>query len=385
MRQVAIFNEILTAYSNDMIHVEPEAMTSFNLNHTPVTCGLINASDTYFDGSLPENRHSVLVRKKAFSCNYRDKAMALSAKQQVDRFAEKNQAKFFTLGSEFVGEVVAIGSEVESLSLGDQVIGNGNYPYSDYEQARPGLPTNHGSKELEIFHFSKLIKVPDTMPVEVAASFPIGGQTVYSMIRKLNLQPGEKVLVTAATSNTSLFAINVLKQLPVSVYAITTRADFNQQLLDMGVEQVFVVERGLKSLLQDDTIASFVRQNGLFNAVIDPFFDIYLAPVVDVMAIEGRYITCGMYGQGNVGEAHEISKLNKNLDHIMGMAMMKNINLIGNCIGRTEDLANAIQDYADGKWEVVIDSIFQENQVNEFFERTFNSADRFGKVVYKYA
>jgi NADPH:quinone reductase-like Zn-dependent oxidoreductase len=384
MRQIAIFNEMIKDAHPGMLQINPETIQSFSLNYIPVTCGMVNVNDTAFDAADIINYERVLVQKQAFSCNYRDKSLILTAKQAIDNFAAKQQVKYFALGSEFVGEVVAVGAGVTQLAVGDRVIGNGSYPYSEHENAKPGLPTNHGSKELEVFHFGKLIKIPDSMPMEVAASFPIGGQTVYSMIRKLELQPGEKVLVTAATSNTSLFAINALKQLPVRVFALTTRPDFERQLKDLGVEEVFVVKRGLPHLLQDPTISKFVSDKGAFNAVIDPFFDIYLHQVMHVIALEGRYVTCGMYHQPHIGGQKENDTQRNVLSLAMLIAMTRNIKIIGNCIGKTEDLERAMQDYADGKLEVIVDSVYREHRVQEFFERSFNSTDRFGKVVFAY-
>lgn len=383
MRQVAVFNEIMTRHSNGKAQVESGKLQSFLLNENSITCGLINAGDTNFDGALPENYDKVLVRKKAFSCNYRDKSLVVKAQLMIDSCAEKNQAKYYTVGSEFAAEVVAVGQEVQNLKVGDQVIGNGNYPFSDYEEAKPGLPTNHGSKELEIFHFSKLVKVPSSMSPEIAAGFPIGGQTVYSMIRKLELKAGEKVLVTAATSNTSLFAISALKHLPVKVSAITTKPDFVQELKELGADEVFVIERGLESIAQDDIIREYVRANGLYDAVIDPFFDIYLPQVIDAIGLEGRYVTCGLYGQPHVVKS-EGQRPPINLQRVMMMAMLRNIKLMGNCIGKTSDLENAVADFAAGKLEVVIDSVFQNDNVSEFFDKSFNATKRFGKVVYKY-
>ncbi|MEM9824699.1 MAG: zinc-binding alcohol dehydrogenase family protein, partial [Bacteroidota bacterium] len=303
MKQVAVFHQQISDFARGAIDVSPQGVQSFDLNKNLITCGLLEMKDTYFDGNQADNRNKVWIRKKAFSCNYRDKALIIQAKHSIDSFSKKKKAKYYTLGSEFVGEVVDMGADVQGLQIGDHVIGNGNYPFSGYDKVAPGVPTNHGSKELEKFHFSKVIRVPKSMPLEVAASFPIGGQTTYSMIRKLNLKAGEKVLVTAATSNTSLFAINALRRLPVEVYAVTTRESFKSRLEQLGVQQVFVVERGLKSLIEDQAIGSFIKANGGFNAVIDPFFDIYLGQAMDVIAMEGRYVTCGMYAQPLVGEA----------------------------------------------------------------------------------
>ncbi len=68
---------------------------------------------------------------------------------------------------------------------------------------------------------------------------------------------------------------------------------------------------------------------------------------------------------------------------IFGTMLVNNIQIIGNCLGKTEDLQNAIQDYASGSFNVAID-VFSGKQVGEFFERTYNAKHRFGKVVYRY-
>ena len=384
MRQLAIFHEKLKEQPAPSIRIAPENIQSFSLNSNPVTTGLVETRDTVFDPGLPENRQKVLIRKRAFSCNYRDKAVLLSARNQLEKMAEKDQIRYYSLGSEFSAEVVSVGTDVQSLKPGDRVIGNGNYPFSDYEGVNPGLPTNHGSKELEVFHFSKLVKIPDSMPDEIAAGFPIGGQTCYSMIRKLRLCPGERVLVTAATSNTSLFAIAALKNLPVTVCAITTRDTYTDRLKALGADEVFVVSRGLTSLANDPAIRSFVQEHGSFNAVIDPFFDIYLNRVIGVMDLEARYTTCGMYFQPGVGDEKEVNGGFNHLMRVMSLAMIRNIQLIGNCIGKTADLEQALRDYDEGKLEVVIDSVYQNDQAAAFFERSFNSPDRFGKVIFKY-
>ena len=69
---------------------------------------------------------------------------------------------------------------------------------------------------------------------------------------------------------------------------------------------------------------------------------------------------------------------------IMGYAMINNIQIIGNCMGYTADLQKAIGEYVNGCLNITVDSVFKNNQVGDFFERTYKAKDRFGKVVYQY-
>lgn len=94
------------------------------------------------------------------------------------------------------------------------------------------------------------------------------------------------------------------------------------------------------------------------------------------------YISCGLVvdlssrGQADVEE--------NGLQIAMGAAIMKNLSIMGNCLGLTEDLEHALVDFASGKLEVPIDSVFSGEQTNEFLHRTFSDRERFGKVVYTY-
>ncbi len=373
-RQVAICNDAIQQYIPDN-----HTLQHFSLHATTVPCGMVATPFKAFDPQSDRYADYVLLKKKAFSCNYRDKSILLDRLERLEELGLKSQPKFYALGSEFSAEIISTGKNVKTLSEGDRVIGNGNYP-SEHPDARPGLPSNNGSKEFEVLHYSKVIKIPDTMPWDVAACFTIGAQTSYSMIRKLQIQPGDKVLVTSATSNTSLFAINALKKFNVEVYAVTTRDTFENRLLDMGVRDVFVVKPETPLIEHPKIIQNIKSSQRPFSAVIDPFFDIYFEKVVDVMGMGARYTTCGLY--------HQHLKMKKDYDNNLSTALAKvllmNITIFGNCLGSTQDLQNALDDYQNGVLQVTMDETFSGDEVEAFFDRTFNSKARFGKVSFTY-
>jgi len=376
MRQLAVFNDSLFS-STGFHNLSCLDETKIRLGDELLNIGLIKSDPI----SLPATASdSVLIKKLAFSCNFRDKGIATMAKSFLDEFAMKGQVKFYPIGSEFCGRVVEVGSNVHALKVGDRVIGNGNFPFSGVEGLKPGLPTNRGSKELEIFHQAKLIKIPDNMTDVEAAAFPIGGQTAYSMIRRLNLQENESVLITASSSNTSLFAINRLVNLPVKVYALTSSQKFVDRLHQLGVDDVFLVDRSEKSLHEFPKINSHIEANGFFDAVIDPFFDIYLKKLIHCMNFNSRYITCGFHNQ--ISDKNNVR--DGSLSEVLSTAMTRNISIMGNCIGKTQDLENALQDYKNNKLNVIIDSVFKGNEISQFLDYSFNRGNRFVKIIYQY-
>ncbi len=72
------------------------------------------------------------------------------------------------------------------------------------------------------------------------------------------------------------------------------------------------------------------------------------------------------------------------LTSLLQTAIMKNLSIVGNCIGLSDGLERALSDYAAGALLVVTDSVFTGDDVAPFLNRTFNDRERFGKVVYAY-
>ncbi|QZZ21562.1 zinc-binding alcohol dehydrogenase family protein [Leptothermofonsia sichuanensis E412] len=373
MRHIAICGDNVHA-----LVAQPGFVTTVKIDGVPVHCGLIYTRDTQFDNQSPENALKVLVKIKAFSCNYRDKALIL-------RTATQAPAHWFNvIGSEFVGEVIDAGAEVTGFQVGDRVIGNNAYPDSGVEGLPAGVPTNQASKEYRVFHQAKLIKVPPEMPDQIAAAFSIGAQTAYSMVRKLQITEGANVLVTAAKSNTSLFVIQALKKYNVNLYATSTSRKFEQELLNLGVKRLIQIQPDSDEWIDAELVQEIQTEIHGFDCIVDPFFDLHIGKLIPALKAGGRYITCGLYDQCSEFTNQSFEYKGMAIRELFVSMMFGNVQIIGNCIGLTEDLQQAIEDYINGKFDVLVDSVFTGNEVAKFFDRTFNDKDRFGKVVYQY-
>jgi NADPH:quinone reductase-like Zn-dependent oxidoreductase len=355
-----------------------DSLEMIEIKGHPVTCGIIPTAAPRFDPRSPESETQVLLKIRAFSCNYRDINLIFSA-------LKKGPAEsFYPIGSEFAGEVLEVGSKVTSVKVGDRVIADCFYYGGGRTPPSQGVVTNHASKEYQIVQASKVVRIPKPMPDDVAASFTIGAQTTYSMVRKLALEPGANVLVTAAKSNTSLFAINALKAQGANVYATTTSTQHADRLKQLGIKELFLVDSSLDNFMKHEQIRDLVIETGGFDGVIDPFFDLHLPKVLDAMGPGAKYVTCGLHDQYQklIGEKTLYPQVS--LKSVLLKAMFKNLQIIGNCIGTTSDLQRALDDYSSKSLPVVVDSSFSGNQAGAFLDRTYNSGDRFGKVVYQY-
>jgi len=363
MKIVSLFNEVALEYEVE------GTIKHTNINSIVVPFGYFELDD--LDGTELQ-AEQVLVRKLAFSVNYRDKAMIQFLYLNGQQSEEFSYTGF---GSDFVAEVVAVGSLVTQFQVGDRVIPDGHYPHAKSVNTMPGIPTNCASEGMEIFHQEKLCKVPHSMPIEVAGGITVGAQTTYGMVRRLEIKAGSNVLVTAGKSNTSLFALAALKATfgdSIQVYALTSN--------NKGLE---IFERlGAKPLVvdRDNLPESLAKAVGSlqFQYVIDPLSDVYLMAVLNHMDYFAKYITCGVARQDDL-ETGGFSYPGSLIPTIM----MKNISIIGNCLGETQDLQNAISDYEAGKLDIVIDQVFEGDTVTDFINRSYNDSEKVGKVIYK--
>jgi D-arabinose 1-dehydrogenase-like Zn-dependent alcohol dehydrogenase len=102
------------------------------------------------------------------------------------------------------------------------------------------------------------------------------------------------------------------------------------------------------------------------------------------MKVNSRYISCGYYDQLNLAQLGEFKYVGKSINELMAECIIKNISIIGNCLGHKSHLEQAIEEYQKGNFNIPIDSVITGNDIAYFFDRTFNDPDRIGKVVYKY-
>ncbi|SEJ69960.1 NADPH:quinone reductase [Dyadobacter koreensis] len=350
---------------------------SIVLEGQPLNFAIVPSQLPDFDWQIKGLAEMVLVEKIGFSCNYRDRAILL---QQHHSFSQGQTTQFDAVGfgSEFVARVIQVGSGVTNLQVGDLVINSGSYPYNG-NGGRPGLPTNSASLRYDVLHSGNLVKVPSNVSPEKLAGFTIGAITSLSMLEKLNLKVEDKILLTAATSNTALFVLEALRCRYPSIYVSSRSKEHKQWFLDKGVKKFICPENG--SL--ESEISKVAQQIDGFDAIIDPFFDINVEMAVTNLRHFGRYITCGFFDQFHFIDKsfrRYVPDANIIFEHIL----IKNLVVFGNCLGLDRHLNLGIQYLSEGHMDVNVDSISNDSSIQKFLDRSFVSSNRLGKVIFMY-
>jgi NADPH2:quinone reductase len=180
----------------------------------------------------------------------------------------------WTPGSDFAGEVAAVGDAVDGFAPGDRVFGTalGN--------DRPGTCAEYVAAPTD-----RVVRLPNGVGFEEGAAVALVGVTAWrALVDHAGLEPAERCLVHGGSGGVGHVAVQLGAAVGARVTA-TASERYHDRLDPLGADDVLDYAR--------DDLADAVRDAGAPDVVLDHRLDDYLQFDADVAARDARVVGIG--------------------------------------------------------------------------------------------
>jgi NADPH:quinone reductase-like Zn-dependent oxidoreductase len=281
------------------------------------------------------------------------------------------------LGSDIAGEVVAVGELCERVQPGWRVLLSPGQSCRQCAQCVSGLDNycrkytmfgyavDGGDCELLAAPEYSAIPIPDDMSFEEAAAVPLVFLTAWHMLMaRAALQPGEDVLVLAASSGVGSAAIQIAKMFQCRVIATAGGEAKMAKARELGADHV------IDHYQQD--IAAEVKKLTARRGVDVVFEHVGTATwqkSFESLAPAGRLVTCGA-----------TTGFDAKLD--LRFLFSRQYSLLGSFMGTMGELHQVLKFVFRQQLKPVIDRVYPLAEIRSAHERLENK-EQFGKVILK--
>ncbi|MDP1921975.1 MAG: NAD(P)-dependent alcohol dehydrogenase [Myxococcales bacterium] len=177
-------------------------------------------------------------------------------------------------GSAMAGQVAAVGKNVTTFTVGDDVYGE---------------TTRGAFAEYVVVAANKVAPRPTSLTFEEAAAVPWAVTALQALRDTAGLKAGQKVLINGAAGAVGTWAVQLAKAMGAEVTAVCSTRNL-ERMRELGASEVI-----------DYTKDDFVKGGARFDVVLDLVGNRSLSEFRSVLTPTGTYIACGGDGSDWVG------------------------------------------------------------------------------------